>query len=69
VTDLPDTEDDGTTVSVETASDCAAPVSRVVIEGGGHSWPGGAQWADFLVGVTSQDVLGEELLWEVLEAL
>ncbi len=68
--DLPDVEDDETTVSVESAVDCAAPVSRVVIEGGGHTFPGGSRYApDFLIGVTSQDVQGEELLWEVVDAL
>lgn len=70
VTDLPDDEDDGTTVSVESAVDCAARVSRVVLEGGGHTWPGGGRYApDFLIGPTSQDVQGEELLWEVVEVL
>lgn len=70
VVGLPDREDDGTTVSIETATGCRAPVSRVIIEDGGHTWPGGSQYAPKrLVGTVSKEVRGQDLVWEVIDGL
>lgn len=35
---------DGTRIVVEDRAGCAAPVVNVVIEGGGHGWPGRKPW-------------------------
>lgn len=64
VTDWPDAVDDGTTVH-ETRW-CAGPeeVRELVIEGGGHTWPGGRQYAPrFVVGRVSEEVDASEEIW------
>jgi polyhydroxybutyrate depolymerase len=42
VTELPDTEDDGTTVTLEEYRSCAggADLDFYIVNGGGHTWPG-----------------------------
>ncbi|TNE91082.1 MAG: esterase [Deltaproteobacteria bacterium] len=64
-TELPDADpEDGTTARVERAQDCAAPTERVVLDGGGHTWPGGVQYLpERTVGRVSHDVDGAELVW------
>ena len=41
VTDLPDTEDDGTSVRIHTYTDCDPGIEIMLVEiiGGGHQWP------------------------------
>ncbi|MEZ4321795.1 MAG: prolyl oligopeptidase family serine peptidase [Myxococcota bacterium] len=69
ITPLPDTDpDDGTTASREDATGCDAPVSRIVIEGGGHTWPGGAQYLpERTIGPTSNDLQGQDVLWDFVK--
>lgn len=44
-----------------------APIERVVVEGGGHTWPGGAQYLPVsIVGPTTHDFEASELIWAFL---
>jgi len=68
VTWLPDADpDDETRIWQETYQGCHEG-SRVVvygIEGGGHTWPGGAQYAPrSIIGRTSTDAHAGELIWD-----
>lgn len=55
---VPDRANDGTTVSLRTATGCAGGVTQefYTIEGGGHTWPGTALRGSRLAGVASQDI-------------
>ena len=66
VTELPDVDpDDGTRVRREMQTGCAAPVGRLILEGGGHTWPGGSQYLpQRTIGRVSHDVQGEDVLWD-----
>jgi polyhydroxybutyrate depolymerase len=62
---LPDDADDGTRAVRRTFRDCLGGVETgiVVIEGGGHTWPGGHQFAfEAKIGRTSRDVAANDLL-------
>jgi polyhydroxybutyrate depolymerase len=67
---LPDAApDDGTRVTRETYEACAAPVTLLRVDGGGHTWPQG--WGYFgegRIGRTSQEVSANEELWKFLSA-
>jgi len=55
---LPDTANDGTTTTVHTARPCTNGSAALlyVVNGGGHTWPGGEQYLPAaLVGKTSRD--------------
>jgi polyhydroxybutyrate depolymerase len=69
---LPDAApDDGTRVELRRWFGCkaGAHVELYVIEGGGHTWPGGWQYArEFLVGKTSKDVSASEAAWRFFAA-
>jgi polyhydroxybutyrate depolymerase len=63
--------DDGTRIVRESHPDCASGSSVVLyrVEGGGHTWPGGAQYAPrFLVGKVSRDAVAGELVWAFFES-
>lgn len=45
-----------------------AEIALYVIEGGGHTWPGGWDGADFLLGSTTQDISASAVLWDFYEA-
>jgi polyhydroxybutyrate depolymerase len=65
--DLPDRTDDGTRVRREIFAPCRAGTEVVfyIIEGGGHTWPGGWQyWPESAIGRTSRDIDASELIWE-----
>jgi polyhydroxybutyrate depolymerase len=68
VTQLPDKDpSDGTTVRVETYGGCQDNVEVVLyaVEGGGHTWPGGLQYAsESRIGKTSRDFDASELIWQ-----
>lgn len=67
-TRLPDRENDGTTVRqvrYESGSD-GAEVVLVVIEGGGHTWPGREPRARWL-GVSTRDIIANDMMWEFFE--
>ncbi len=66
ITDLPDTNEDGMTVSYELYGSCSqdASVGVYIIEGGGHTWPGGWQYLpERWIGKTSRDVDANMLIW------
>lgn len=62
---LPDLDpSDGTRIEEQVFGSCAAPVHLFVVNGGGHTWPGG--WAylrEGLVGKTSRDLDASEAAW------
>lgn len=64
---LPDIDpDDGTTVRLYHYGNCAenAEVIFYVIEGGGHTWPGGRQYGpEPLVGRVSRELNATETIW------
>ena len=69
--DLPDRVDDGTHVRRETWSGGRDGTEVVVytIEGGGHAWPGAAQYLPkFIVGVASQNLDATRTIWDFLRA-
>ena len=65
VTQLPDREQDGTTVKqVRYASGRdGAEVVMVVVEGGGHTWPGREPRMRSL-GVSTRDISANDMMWE-----
>lgn len=67
---LPDLDPaDGTRVVRETWTGCRAPVELLRIEGGGHAWPGGAQYLDVdRIGRASRDLDGNARIWAFLSA-
>lgn len=64
-TALPDRDpEDGTTTTRRRYEGCAAPLEHLVIEGGGHTWPGDRPFrmGQSLVGATSQDFSATRLV-------
>ena len=62
---------DGTSVWMETYSGCDSGTEVVLfgIDGGGHTWPGGYQYADeHLIGKTSLEFDASEIIWQFFEA-
>lgn len=43
---------------------CEAPVVLYKIEGGGHTWPGGAPLAEWFAGSTNRNINATELMWD-----
>ena len=69
---LPDTQNDGTSVSVEEYADCADRGALILyrIEGGGHAWPGGKQYlGKRLIGQTSREIIACDVIWEYFKSL
>ena len=67
-TQLPDREKDGTTVKqvrYESGKE-GAEVVLVVIEGGGHTWPGNESRLRFL-GVSTRDISANDMMWEFFQ--
>ena len=72
IVNLPDKEDDGTTVSKQTFSKCkkGGDVVLYKIDGGGHTWAGGLEYLnERLVGKTSRDINGCDEVWSFFESL
>jgi polyhydroxybutyrate depolymerase len=66
-TNLPDTAQDGTTVTLTSYSGCqqGADVQHYIVVEGGHTWPGGLQYLpERMVGKTSQDINASEVIWK-----
>lgn len=63
-------EDDGTSLFIETWSACAGQtvVQKVLVQGGGHTWPGARSGAltDGFLGRTSQELDVAEKVWALL---
>jgi len=58
---------DGTRVRKELYNPCreSTEVVLYVIEGGGHTWPGGLQYLpEWIVGKTSRDIDANEVIWD-----
>lgn len=64
---LPDLDpEDGTRIRLEAYSDCddAVQVLLYTVQGGGHTWPGGSQYAPrFVIGRVSRDLQAGEAIW------
>ena len=61
---------DGTITYSETFADCetGAMFTKYIVEGGGHTMPGGGQYAPrYLIGRVSRDFSGAEAIWEFFE--
>jgi polyhydroxybutyrate depolymerase len=71
VTQLPDKDpSDGTTVRMETYGGCQgnAEVILYAIQGGGHTWPGGLQYArTSVISRTSRDFDASETIWQFFQ--
>ena len=69
---LPDKENDGTTVTVQEFGGCAGQGALVFyrINGGGHTWPGGRQYlGEGLIGKTSKDIVACDVIWDFFKNL
>lgn len=68
---LPDvTPADGSWIEVENYSGCdeGELVTLYSVHGGGHTWPGGAQYLPrFLIGSTNHDAHAGEMIWEFFQ--
>ena len=67
ITWLPDSTDDGTTVRREVYGNGleGTEVTLYAIEGGGHTWPGGPQYAsERIISRTCYDINGTEVIWQ-----
>lgn len=67
VKNLPNTADDGTTVTQISYTNCkgGADVILYKINDGGHTWPSGWQYLPkILVGKTTQDINAAEVIWK-----
>jgi polyhydroxybutyrate depolymerase len=71
VSSIPDiNRTDRSSITLEVHADCldAVQVSLYTVEGGGHTWPGGAQYLPkILIGRTNQDAHAGALIWEFFE--
>lgn len=66
---IPDKAGDGTSIDVTTYGLCAegSEVQGYVVNGGGHTWPGGRQYLPAMfIGKTTQNLDGSEVIWEFL---
>lgn len=65
---LPDSAEDGTTSTREVygAGKQSTEVVLIKIEGGGHNWPGGADFRG-LLGKTCKDFQANDLIWEFFQ--
>ncbi|MBN2891737.1 MAG: prolyl oligopeptidase family serine peptidase [Bacteroidales bacterium] len=64
-TDLPDIEDDETTITLYEYKNGQKPVQLYVVNGGGHAWPGGSQYLPkSVIGKRSKDINASEIIWE-----
>ncbi|WP_049782658.1 alpha/beta hydrolase family esterase [Maribacter sp. HTCC2170] len=70
--ELPNTSDDGTTVSVEEYEACQDGGALVLykINGGGHTWPGGKQYlGKRWIGKTNRDIVACDVIWDFFKNL
>ncbi len=69
-TELPDVADDGTRIRRLDYPGCHgdSEVVLYVVEGAGHTWPGGKQYQpEQYIGVTSHDMDASQVIWEFFE--
>ena len=67
---LPDSSDDGMTSEITRWDGCdgRAVVELISVVGGGHTWPMGHSVAPRIVGLSTSDYSGSELLWEFVQS-
>ncbi|HRZ82059.1 MAG TPA: hypothetical protein P5069_06320, partial [Candidatus Hydrogenedentes bacterium] len=54
----------GTTTRRVAYTGCAAEVELYIVEGGGHTWPGGGpDYPRWIVGRTARDFSASETIW------
>jgi polyhydroxybutyrate depolymerase len=58
---------DESTVEIITYTDCDAPVQLLSVIGGGHTWPGAAQYLP-VVGGVNRDIHASDVIWEFFRA-
>jgi polyhydroxybutyrate depolymerase len=61
---------DQSSIQLDLYADCLSgeQVALYTVAGGGHTWPGGAQYLPkFLIGQTNQDAHAGKLIWEFFE--
>ena len=66
---IPDNAEDGTTIDVAMYQSCAggSEVAGYVVNGGGHTWPGGMPYLpEGIIGKTSRNLDAGEVIWEFL---
>lgn len=66
-----DDKDDGTAVQISLYNDCEShsQVHYYVVEGGGHTWPNGSQYApEGMVGKVSKEIEAMPIIWDFLLA-
>ena len=64
---LPDRAGDGTSIDIQTYSGCRdnGEVTGYLIQGGGHTWPGGVQYLPKrMIGRTTHNLDASETLWQ-----
>jgi polyhydroxybutyrate depolymerase len=63
-----DVADDDSALVMDTWSSCADDVElrRVLVVGGGHTWPGQGELTEFAVGNVSQEIDGADHVWDWL---
>jgi polyhydroxybutyrate depolymerase len=67
---IADSVGDGTSVDVTSYESCAegSEVVGYVVNGGGHTWPGGMQYLPAMfIGKTTHNLDGSEVIWKFLE--
>ena len=67
---LPDSDpNDSSRAYKRTYPACSAPLILYRIQGGGHTWPGGSQYAPKrLIGVVNRDFDASRVIWEFFDA-
>ena len=68
-TSFPDRVNDGTTAYRKRFAPCrdGAEVALVVIEGGGHTWPGRDPQRNSRLGKSTKDISANDLMWEFFQ--
>ncbi|MEM7122799.1 MAG: PHB depolymerase family esterase [Pseudomonadota bacterium] len=60
---------DGTTVDIVDYTGCKAPLRHILINGGGHTWPGtGARLINLITGRSSREIDGNVAIWAFFDA-
>ena len=70
--ELPNSVDDGTTVSITKYTNCKEQGALVLytVNGGGHTWPGGKQYlGERWIGKTNRDIVACDVIWDFFKAL
>lgn len=68
-TALPNLVQDGTISRRDVFAGGRAPLQRIVVNGGGHTWPGGVQYLPVnVIGRTAMDFSANEELWRFFES-